>query len=277
MNRKGWRVLVVLGLSVFTSSAEAGWFCGDRGGCEGRSFRVGCPLTYQAPCRPVVYAFPFQQEVMVAAPQPIADPNASVPAGVTLTSAIVSKSGRPSAYEWNPNLGRSGRTNRGGSASALVYPEIATPNPLTGGAIGFGGGSGGGGSGSSASPNLAESAVEGVSSHEGYFTIGRPFDWWDKSQGLAPASLSLGDPGTITDLDPPGGLALSVPDLSEGAGLDDPSSFPGPSPTDHGSPEPLVAASPKVSAVPEPAAIVSTLTGLLLVALTRYIQKLNRI
>jgi hypothetical protein len=147
----------------------------------------------------------------------------------------------------NPNLGRSVRSTRASTAVLPIFPEIATPNPLTGGAIGFGGGlSGGGGSASSASPALSLSTpTKELFFGDSPSILNHLLDNSRAADVLDPANLLPTDPADLTGLGPTGAL-LTPEDVVD----------PPVSPS-------FVSAA---SAVPEPATMISTLTGLTFVA-----------
>ncbi len=209
-------------------------------------------------------------------PATTAPPTGSDPLLVTLTSAIAPGEGRPGrepVYEWNPNLGKFGRARSRSSTVLPVYPEIASPNPLTGGAIGFGGvAAGGGGSNDPGNSTRSGSVYGGATGFEGSLALGRSFDGLGSSAGLGFPGPLLANPGVFPAVGPPGTFPRFGGDPSFGNGLVGPSSFPDAS---SAGPTPEVA-SPGVAAVPEPPAIVATLTGLALVTLAGALQKLKK-
>ncbi len=245
--------------SAFASSIDAGWFCGDRGGCRVRAASVRCPNNDQSLCQPLFIVDPIRQDVARVVAQPLVSPASPGPLAITLTSSVNVKSIGPSrwpVYELNPNLGRARRSGRGGFSSLPIYPEIATVVPDFGGAIGFGGLSGGGASTSSTGSTASASSVEGGSPIESRSGIGRLVPGSDPSEDLNLAVLLLAN-----TVDP----SVDPANLPSGPGLDDPGPLLGPRSTDPASTEWVVPPSPLVASVPEPAAIVSTLTGLVMV------------
>lgn len=106
--------------SAFASSIDAGWFCGDRGGCRVRAASVRCPNNDQSLCQPLFIVDPIRQDVARVVAQPLVSPASPGPLAITLTSSVNVKSIGPSrwpVYELNPNLGRARRSGRGGFSS----------------------------------------------------------------------------------------------------------------------------------------------------------------